>query len=273
MVGAGAVSSTAFRARPTKLLIVVLENHAATDATAGLPRLAALAKRYGLATRSYAVAHPSLPNYLALAGGSTFGIRDDADPLAHPLTGSSIFGQALVAGTTATTYAEGMTTRCQTTSSGRYAVRHNPWTYFVDERAACRRHDRPSGTPSRGALHGDIVRGTLPTVGLLVPDLCNDAHDCALSTTDRWLGRWLDAVRAGADFRSGRLAVVVTFDEDDHSAGNRILTVVLHPSLHGRVVRTRLDHRALARAASDLARRPGLRSAGSAPDLLTAFGL
>ena len=68
-------AATARSARATKLLIVVLENHAATDATAGLPGLAALAKRYGVATRSYAVAHPSLPNYLAMAGGSTFATK------------------------------------------------------------------------------------------------------------------------------------------------------------------------------------------------------
>ena len=187
--------------------------------------------------------------------------------------GRSVFGQVLSAGQVATTYVEGMRSRCQTTSQGRYAVRHNPWVYFAAERAACRAHNLPAGTPGRGALHDDVAGGTLPTFGLLVPDLCHDAHDCPLSTADRWLGRWLDVVLVGPDFRAGRLAVVVTFDEDDRLARNHVVTAVLHPSLDGVRVRERLDHFALARSVSGLVGRRGLRDSRTAPDLLTAFGL
>ena len=42
----------------------------------------------------------------------------------------SVFGQAVAAGSTATIYAEGMTSNCRLTDTGRYAVRHNLWTYF-----------------------------------------------------------------------------------------------------------------------------------------------
>jgi phosphatidylinositol-3-phosphatase len=258
---------------PTKMLVIVLENHSSTDAAAGMPRLVAAADRYGKATRSFGVAHPSLPNYLAIAGGSTFGVHDDDPPAAHRLTGRSVFGQVLGAGKVAKTYAEGMTSHCQTTTSGRYAVKHNPWPYFRSERAACLRYDVPAGTTSRGALHHDISAATLPTFGLLIPDLCNDAHDCSLATADRWLGHWLDALLAGPDFRTGRLTVVVTFDEDDNHAHNHILTAVLHKSLHGKSVRTRLTHLALSRSASGLVHRGGLRGARTAPDLLASFGL
>jgi hypothetical protein len=107
------------------------------------------------------VTHPSLPNYLAIAGGSTFGVRDDKSPAAHPLAGQSVFGQVLAAGGTAKTYAEAMPSNCATSAEGRYAVKHNPWPYFADagERAACRRYDVPSGTPARGALHDDVTPG------------------------------------------------------------------------------------------------------------------
>jgi hypothetical protein len=258
---------------PTKLLVVVMENHSSTDAAAGMPRLVAAARRYGTATRSFAVAHPSLPNYLAIAGGSTFGVRDDDPPADHPLAGQSVFGQVLGAGKVAKTYAEAMTTPCQATASGRYAVKHNPWPYFGAERAACLRYDVPAGTPSRGALKRDTTAGALPTFGMLIPDRCNDAHDCSLATADRWLGHWLDVLLAGRDFRSGRLAVVVTFDEDDNHSQNQILTAVLNKNLHGATVRSRLDHLALSRSVSALVGRGGLRGGRTAPGLLAAFGL
>ena len=42
------------------------------------PAIAALAKQYGNATHFYAETHPSEPNYVAIVGGSTYGIADDA---------------------------------------------------------------------------------------------------------------------------------------------------------------------------------------------------
>jgi hypothetical protein len=158
---------------------------------------------------------------------------------------------------------------CATSDHGRYAVRHNPWAYFVDERAACQQHDVPAGTPSSGALHDDVTAGHLPTFGLLVPDVCNDAHDCSLRTADRWLDSWLDVVTAGQDYRRGRLLVVVTFDEDDHDAGNHILTVFLHPRLQQTTIGTRFDQYAVSGLVSRLVGAAPLRRAGSATNLLS----
>lgn len=74
------------------------------------------------------------------------------------------------------------------------------------------------------------------------------------------------------DFTAGRLAVIITWDEDDDRSGNRIPLVVLHPSLNGRAASTRLDHYALSASILRLAGQEPLREAGQAPDLLTAFG-
>jgi hypothetical protein len=52
-----------------------------------------LVARCGLATNYHAIAHPSLPNYVAITSGNTHGIGDDEDPSAHPLGGASLFGQ------------------------------------------------------------------------------------------------------------------------------------------------------------------------------------
>jgi hypothetical protein len=258
---------------PTKLLVVVLENHAPDDVARDMPTLSASGARYGEATSYYALTHPSLPNYLSIAGGTTFGVRDDKGPGKHPLPGGSVFGQAVPGRTTARTYAEGMSEPCQRSNDGRYAVRHNPWVYFPAERAACKRDDVPAGTPAAGALQADLAGGRMPTFSLLVPDVCNDAHDCDLATADRWLASWLKAVEAAPEWRTGGLAVFVTFDEDDHSAGNHITGVLMHPALSGVRVTDRLDHRDLSASASRLLGGPPLREAAGRPGLLAAFGL
>ena len=246
----------------------VVENHSAPQMSAQMPYAAALGHRYAVATAYTATTHPSLPNYLVMAGGSTFGVHDDAPPSRHPLHGASVFGLAVAHGRTAGVFAEGMTSTCQATSRGRYAVKHNPWAYFVDERSACGRFDRPLS-----ALGPAISAGTLPTVGLVVPDLCHDAHDCTLAEADRWLGTWVRRLQAGPDWRSGRLLVVVTADEDDDRAGNRVLTVFAHPDLHHRQVTKPLGHEALARLLAQAAGGAAPRRAAKAPSIAAALAL
>jgi acid phosphatase len=262
-------------ARPGKVLVVVLENHAIGSTLRLMPFLASQARGYAEASNYHAVRHPSLPNYLVLAGGSTFGVTDDKAPAAHRLAGSSVFGQVIAHGRTAKTYAEGMTRSCQQTNTGRYAVRHNPWAYFSSarERSLCLKNDVPAGTRTSGALHRDVAAGRLPTFSMLIPDLCHDAHDCRLATADAWLRGWLRQIEAGPDFRAGRLAVVVTFDEDDGLSGNRVLTAVMHPGRRGVVVTGRLDHYSLSATASRLAGGTALRRAAGTPNFLAAFGL
>jgi acid phosphatase len=130
-----------------------------------------------------------------------------------------------------------------------------------------------AGLPSAGRLADDIASGRLPTVGMLVPNLNDDAHDGTLRQADDWLKGWLPLLMAGPDFRAGRLAIVVTADEDDSSSGNRVLTVVIAPGVTHRVVGAALSHYSLTRLYDDVAGAPPLRSAASAPSMAQAFGL
>jgi acid phosphatase len=274
-VGVPPASVGAAAVRPTKVLLIVEENQGQAAAVQGMPFLARLGRRYGRTTNYRALAHPSLPNYLALAGGSTFGVRDDGSPGVHPIHHPSVFDQAIKGHRTATAYAESMPSRCDPVSAGRYAARHNPWTYFAEptSRANCHRHDVPAGTTSRGALHRDVVDGTLPTVGMLTPNLCHDAHDCSLTTADHWLRRWIRVIRRGPDWTSGRLAIVVTFDENDGTTPDRVLTTVL--SRVTRHIRSaiRLTHYSWTRYAESLAGARRLGHARTARSLGRAFGL
>jgi hypothetical protein len=251
-----------------KLLVFVVENHSLDQMRSEMPYTRSLATRYGYADDYVAIRHPSLPNYLAIAGGSTFGVDDDDPPADHRLSGATVFGEAATSGSTAKLYAEAMTTPCQQESTGRYAVKHNPWAYFVEERALCQRADVPVET-----LTEDISTGSLPAVGMVIPDLCNDAHDCSLAGADAWMRRYVGEVLAGPDWASGHLAVVVTADEDDSHHDNKILTVVMNPALRHTVVHSRLDHYALSRSYAEVAGVQPLRNAAGAPSLLSRFGL
>jgi hypothetical protein len=253
----------------TKLLVLVVENHSLDQMRDRMPYTFGLAQRFGYATGYTAVRHPSLPNYLAITSGDTHGVVDDAAPAAHPLDGGSVFGQALRSGRTAGVYADGMSGTCATVDGGdRYAVKHNPWAYFVSERDSCRTGDQPIA-----ALGPAVRSGRLPNAGMVVPNLCHDAHDCSLRVADDWLRAELETVLAGPDWRSGHLAVVITADEDDRSSDNRVLTVVVHPSQHGNVVSAPLDHYSLSGLYSDVLHAPGLGHASSAASMAKAFGL
>lgn len=255
----------------TKVLTIVIENHSLAQMRRGMPYLDRLARRYGYATDYRAIRHPSLPNYLAIAFGTTAGVSDDRPPRAHPAHRQSVFSLAERAGTGARVYAESMRSNCQLTSSYPYAVRHNPWAYGS---AGCARDDVSAGTPTSGRLRHDVRAGTLPCAGMLVPDVLSDAHDRSLARADRYLRSWLPTLMGGRDFRSGRLAIVVTADEDDRSsASNRVLTVVLSRSVSHRVVRTRLTHYSLSRLYGAVCHEPLLGHARSARSMRVAFGL
>lgn len=256
------------RRRVTKLLVFVVENHSLAQMKAQMPFTYRLARRFGYASNYHAIRHPSLPNYLAIVGGATFGVTDDQPPAAHRIRARSVFGQALRHGRTAKVYAEGMGVRCRLADGGQhYAVRHNPWTYFVAERRQCRRLDVPIK-----ALAGDVAHARLPNAGMVVPNLAQDAHDGTLAAADSWLQKRVNMIRRGQDWRSGRLAIVITADEDDHHHHNRVLTVVAsRSSAHGKVVTRRLDHYSLTRLYDDILGVPRLRSAKEASSMTRAF--
>jgi len=257
------------------MLLFILENHAQSQALASMPYLAGLASRHGRTTNYHAITHPSLPNYLALTAGSTFGVRDDNYPSSHHLPGKSVLDQALSHGMTAKLYAESMPGNCTLVSTGSYAVKHNPWAYFsgAAERRDCRHHDVPMGTPAAGALTRDIAAGTLPRVGVAVPNICHDAHDCSLGTADHWLHGWLPKIFAASDYRSGRLVVVVTFDENDGITPNTVLTVVISPRVHHVTAHASYSHYSWLRCTEMLLGLAPLRNAASARSLCPGFNL
>jgi hypothetical protein len=270
LIVGGPPSSAAVDPSVTKVLTFVEENHSLAQMEAGMPYAFGLAQQYGYADNWTAITHPSLPNYVAIASGKTYGIVDDKAPSSHKLAGPSVFGQTVTAGKTAKLYAEGETKNCMLTNTGQYAVKHNPWAYFVDstERTPCNTNDVPTTK-----LDADITAGTLPVTGMVVPNLVDDGHDGTLAAADNWFKAWMLKIFAGPDWASGRLAVVLTADEDDKLSGNKVLTVVIHPAVSTKVVSTPLTHYSLTRFYEDVAGTSRLNGAATATDMAADFGL
>jgi phosphatidylinositol-3-phosphatase len=265
---ASSAASPAARAgQPRKILVIMEENHSIQQIfPGGMPYLWSLAQRYAYATDWSDVAHPSLPNYLAIFGGSDFNDPQDCAPAAGcTYPGPSVFGQALSRGETAKAYEESMPQPCDPGFVGEYDVNHNPWAYFPSEAASCRANDVPAGTPAGGALAADVRGGTLPTVGLITPNLLHDGHDGTPAQADGWLRTWIPVLMSGPDWRSGRLAIVVVFDEGETT--EQVPFVLMAPGLSGIKISEPADQYALTRIIDKVSGAPPLRRASSAANV------
>jgi phospholipase C len=250
-----ATPATAAVPRPDHVVIVIMENHAYGEiiGSSSAPYINSLAGTGALFSQSFAVTHPSQPNYLALYSGSTQTITSDSCP--HSFSAANLGQRLIAAGRSFVGYSESMPSDGYTgCTSGRYARKHNPWVNFSTVPAAS--NLRFSRFPTAFA--------SLPTVSFVIPNLCNDMHDCSVATGDAWLRTNLDGYVQWA--RTHNSMLVLTFDEDDSSAGNRIATVFAGQPVkagsysehitHYNVLRTVLDMYGLACLASACSAAP-----------------
>jgi phospholipase C len=267
----------------TKVLMIVEENHSYTQIIGSpqAPYLNALAKTYGLATRldaGYPAKCPSLAAYIVLTSGTTGGICDDKAPRHHPLTGPNIFRQLADHGRQWRGYAESAPSTCALGNASPYLVRHVPATYYLNARAQCARWAVPMGTTRAGALHNDLKAGHLPDFSFLTPDACHDMHgapSCSGDFTtngDRWLKSWLPVVQAAPDYRAGRLAIIITWDEGT-STDNHIPTLIISPRTRHVSDAHAYTHCSTLRTTQELLRLPLLGCAAKAPSMRAGFHL
>ena len=239
------------------VVVVVFENHEATSIAGNpeAPTFNALARRYATLTNYDAVAHPSLPNYLALVSGSTHGITSDCTDCV--VRAQSLADTLAAAGKTWKTYAEGLPYAGFTGgSSGRYAKKHDPFLYFRDVADSRARRDR---VVPLTRLRRDLARRRLPDFSLVIPDLCNDMHDCSVATGDAWLKAHVAPLLRSPELRGG--VVFVVFDEGttDLGGGGRIEALALGPTVRrGSRFGRATNHYGLLRTIEDAWRLPRL---------------
>jgi hypothetical protein len=243
-LAAGPVAKLPASAR-SHVAVLVMENAEYNEVIgrSSAPYVNSLARRYGLATRSYAITHPSLPNYLALTSGTTAGITSDCTScVAHV---PNIIDQLEAAGLSWRAYMEDLPRACFTgAASGGYAKKHDPFAYYPDVVSSRSRCERLVGF---GQLAADLRAGTLPTYAWISPNLCDDGHDCALRTADAFLARTVPALLRELGPHG---FLVLTWDEGTLDAGccgaahgGHIATIVAGPDVRAGARESRpLDH-------------------------------
>jgi len=220
------------------VFLIVMENHSAQEALSA-PFTASLANRYGVAENYHAVSHPSVPNYLALSSGSTWGIQDDSY---HVLPRQDLGTELTNAGVSWRAYMEGLTGAGCIESPVPYDPGHNPFAFYG---GAC-----PSNVVPLTSLAIDL-NGNTPRFTWITPDRCHDTHDCGVAVGDEWLRQAVGQITSSKAWKSGGV-LFITWDEDDESAGNRVLTLVVAPGIPHRTSAREYTHYSLLATVEDL---------------------
>src|SRR5215212_11743533 len=167
------------------IVVIIFENKefGTVIGNPDMPTFNQLANDYTLLTEFYAVTHPSLPNYIAMIGGDTFGIKSNCSNCF--INAPSLPDLIEASGRTWKTYQEDMPEPCFLGDTDVYVQKHNPFVYFDPIRLNAERCRR-SVVPLTD-LPVDILSGSLPNFLFIKPNICNDSHDCSLDVTDAWL--------------------------------------------------------------------------------------
>ena len=210
------LSQTAFAQVPTPahVVVVIEENHGYSQIIGSpqAPYINTLATQGALFTKSYALTHPSQPNYLGLFSGSTQGITDDSCP--HTFSAQSLESELLAAGKTFVGYSEGLpAVGSSVCTSGLYVRKHAPLTDFSKDRASD--HQPFTSFPTSFAK--------LPTVAWVIPNLDDDMHDGSIQQADSWLQTHLMAYATWA--KNNDSLLIVQWDEDEGTNTNHIATI------------------------------------------------
>lgn len=266
--GTAAAKATEAAATPPRfdhIVIVVMENknfNAIIGRPDEAPYINKLAGGGAVFSRSFAVAHPSQPNYLALFSGSTQGVTSDHCPkhFAHvPNLGAELIKAKL----SFTGFSESMpsdgNTGCGSEASLGYTRAHNPWVDFGNVPAASNK--------TFGRFPTDYSR--LPTVSFVIPNLCHDMHYCSRDSGDNWVRHHLSGYASWALTHNSLL--IITWDEDGTTLGlggdsNKIPTIFYGAHVRPGTYREKTNHYGILRTIEDSYRLPRVgHSAQAAP--------
>jgi hypothetical protein len=227
------------------VIVVIMENHSSTQVRTA-PYTASLIAQSTSFSQSYGLTHPSQPNYMMLWSAASQGVTSDACPPPGSPYASENLGHACeAAGLTWKAYSENLPAAASTacTASGTlYTRKHDPWVSFSNLTHA---NEVPFTQ-----LATDIAGGALPDLAFVVPNNCDNTHDCPVATGDNWLASHLPAMISAVGANG---IVILTWDEDDYASGNSILTVFAGPLVKTNYVSSQVvTHYSMVRTICDL---------------------
>ena len=218
------------------------------------PYLNRLLPHASLLSQFYAEEHPSDGNYLALAGGSTFGVPltdpEEENPL-YTIRARNIGDLIDSAHETWKTYLQSAAGPCDDTVHTYYWNDDQPMMYFADVRdrpGYCARHVVPLES-----LPADLARtSTTPNFAWVAPNDCTDMEGCGIKAGDDFLARELNAIMRSPAWRTQRSLAIITFDEDAQDGqrpAQRTPTIILGSAgvRQGFVTSKRYTHYSLLR--------------------------
>ena len=235
---------------PDHVVVVMEENHSFSSiiGSSSAPYINSLAQQGALFTQSFAIEHPSQPNYLDLFSGSNQGVTDDSCP--HTFSGENLGSELTAASQTFTGFSEDLPSAGSTVcTSGAYARKHSPWINFTNVAT--------SANQPFTSFPTDFT--TLPTLSFVIPNLNDDMHDGTIAQGDTWLQQHIDAYVQFAQTHNSLL--IVTWDEDDNSSSNQIPTIFVGPMVKQGQFSETINHFNILRTLEDLY---GLTHVGSA---------
>ncbi len=237
--GGASVASASPIANVGHVFLIVMENKEYSDIIGSreAPYINSLARDYGLAERSYAITHPSLPNYLALLSGSTQGITTDCEDCS--IDAPNLVDQLEAHRRTWRSYQEDLPSPCFNGPGSvglldrlrglAYVRRHNPFAYFESIQGnplRCR-----NIVPMTG-FSNDLKSSFVPDFVWITPNLRHDMHDGSIAEGDSWLQSTVPDILASSAWKDGGV-LIVTWDEGrtnvgccGNAAGGHIPTIV-----------------------------------------------
>ncbi len=215
------------------VVMVLEENHSYSSVigSTSMPYLNSLANKYTLATNYYANTHPSIGNYFMLTTGQ---IITNNDGYTGTVTADNIVRRIMTAGKTWKSYAENLPSTGYTGGDVYpYCKHHNPFAYFSD---VVNSSNQRQNIVSFNQFKTDSTNNQLPSYSFVIPNKCNDAHDCSLATADNWLKTNIAPLLSTAPFQSGGDGILmIVFDEstasDTAHFGGHVAMVVIGPKV------------------------------------------
>jgi phosphatidylinositol-3-phosphatase len=225
------------------VVVILLENVALGTIMNGTsaPYMKSLANNYSLALHYSAIAHPSLPNYLALASGQPFIQWSPSDSGPSGDKGcctagnaSNIVDRLEAAHLTWKAYAEDYpgpgsgkgysSGGCYLGDEGpgNYYGRHVPFVYFndiIDSAQRCSRIVSANSVMSSHQETDDLFLKDLSSVATasnfmwLTPSGLDDMHDSTVAYGNAYLSKLVPAILNSTVFRTQKAALFIVFDE------------------------------------------------------------
>jgi hypothetical protein len=248
---------------PDHVVILILENRSYSQiiGSSAAPRINALANdpNSALFTQSYGIEHPSQPNYLDFYSGSNQGVTDNNIPAGIPFTTPNLGRSLINASRSFITYSEDLpSVGYNGATSGAYVRKHNPVTNWMGTGT----NQVPATTNQPfTAFPSSTNYASLPTVCYVVPNLNNDMHDGSITTGDNWMYNNLNNYIQWA--KTHNSLFILTFDEDNGSEGNRVVTIFTGPMVAGGQYSGHIDHFNVLRTIEDMYKLPYAGNASS----------